>query len=342
MRHVLKHFALGVLKACGAFALSRRLTRGKVRILCYHGISIGDQHEFEPLLFMRAQTFERRLKALKAQGWRIVDLDTAVRELKSGAIVDDTLVLTIDDGWVSTASEAAPLLHRHGMPATLYVTTYYAERPADVFNVALYYLAWKTRLERVTLHTGHAGLDGDYVIKPHWVETARRWIDFGNGQLSWQQRQELLPKITVALGLDPAEVFAADRFRIMDAAQVQSLSKNGMDIQLHTHRHRLPDESLEALRAEIADNQSRLQQWTGERCEHFCYPSGVYTLQQSEWLKEIGLASSTTCDQGYNDAASHPHRLKRVLDRETWSDLEFEAMLSGVTSWWSGSAPPRE
>ncbi len=342
MRHVLKQLLLVVLKACGAFALSRRLTRGKVRILCYHGISIGDQHEFEPLLFMRASTFERRLKALKAQGWRIVSLDTAVRELKAGSLVDDTLVITVDDGWVSTAAEAAPLLARYRMPATLYVTTYYVERRADVFNVALYYLAWKTSLKHVALRTGHAGLDGDYAIKPDWVNVARRWIDFGNGNLSWQQRQELLPKIALALGLDSAEVFASDRFRIVDPAQLKALKDNGMDIQLHTHRHRLPDVSFEALRSEIVDNQSRLEGWTGGRCEHFCYPSGIYTLQQSEWLQQMGLASSTTCDQGTNDATSHPHRLKRILDRETWSDLEFEAMLSGVTSWWSGTAPPRE
>jgi len=345
MRQAVKILVLRILKACGAFTISRRLTRGKIRILCYHGISVGDQHQFEPLLFMRPQTFEKRLRALVAQGWRVVDLGTAVRELRDNKLPNDTVVVTIDDGWVSTAVEAAPLLARHNIPATLYVTTYYAEREADVFNVALYYMAWKTALSRVTLRTGHDELDGDYALKPDWVQAAQHWIKFGNSNLSWEQRQELLGVIARALELDPAEVLAANRFRIVNAQQIKALKDMGIDIQLHTHRHHLPNESFEALQSEILENQQRLEKWIGARCEHFCYPSGVYTMQQSEWLARMGLASSTTCDQGFNDSQSHPHRLKRILDRETWSDLEFEAVMSGVTSWnWrrTETAPPRE
>jgi peptidoglycan/xylan/chitin deacetylase (PgdA/CDA1 family) len=345
MRRALKVLVLRIFKAFGAFALARRVTGAKLRILCYHGISIGDQHEFEPLLYMQPSTFEKRLRNLVAQGWRIVDLTTAVRELREGKIVRDTVVVTIDDGWVSTAVEAAPLLARHGIPATLYVTTYYAERKADVFNVALYYMAWKTKLSRVTLRTGYADIDCEHQLKPSWIETAQRWIEFGNGKLTWEQRQELLRKVAVALELDPDEVFAANRFRIVDAQQIKALKDMGIDIQLHTHRHHLPTESYEALRSEILENQQRLEKWIGARCEHFCYPSGMYTLQQSEWLAQMGLASSTTCDQGFNESLSHPHRLKRILDRDTWCDLEFEAVMSGVTAWFgrrTGTTAPRE
>ncbi len=326
-----RRLLLRTCKCCGLFWLARRVTRRRLRILCYHGISIGDQYLFEPVLFMRVATFVRRMKALIGQGWRIVSLETAVRELVEGRMVDDTVAITIDDGWVSTLTDAAPVLAKFRLPATLYVTTYYAEREADVFNVAVLYMLWKTRLDEVSLHTGHQGLDDVYRICGNALTVGTRWIEFANANLSWQQRQALLVDLARALELDPAEVLAPDRFRILAPDQIRTLSGAGVDIQLHTHRHTLPDSSYEAMEQEVLQNQMLLEQWIGKPCKHFCYPSGAYTIQQSDWLACMGLSSSTTCDPGTNPVGTHPHRLRRILDRDNWSALEFEAALSGLT-----------
>jgi peptidoglycan/xylan/chitin deacetylase (PgdA/CDA1 family) len=326
----LKRSLLVLLRALGLFAIARRLTRDHLRILCYHGISIGDQYEYDPVLFMRREIFERRLRRIRMQGWRVVDLDTAVRELLAGTLQPNTLVITIDDGWFSTYTEALPLLKKYDLPATLYVTTYYAETGRDVFNVVVYYMAKKTRLERVRLTTGYGPLDGEYELKPDFFPVAKRWIDFADRELSAGQRQDLLPVIAHALQVDPVETLANSRFRSMSRTQIRDAAKAGVDIELHTHRHRLPAESIEAMKTEIEENKLRLEDWTGQPCEHFCYPSGDYTVQQSEWLAGLGLRSSTTCDPGENSPGQHPHRLKRVLDRDNWSDVEFDAELSGI------------
>jgi peptidoglycan/xylan/chitin deacetylase (PgdA/CDA1 family) len=326
-RHV-KIALLLVLKYSGILALSRWLTRKDLRILCYHGISVGDQHEFAPLLFMRAATFDLRLKSLLAQGWRVIDLNTAVKELEAGTISERTAVVTIDDGWTSTSTQAARILKRHRVPATLYVTTYYAERRYEVFNVALYYMVWKTSLDVVRLNTGVPALDREYQIKPDGTKAVGEWIEHTRG-LSVERRQEVLMSITRSLGLVPEEVFRDNAFRLVSPEEVRQLARDGIDIQLHTHRHRLPDESLEALKAEIRDNRTRLEAWTGNVCDHFCYPSGIYSAQQAEWLQQAGVRSSTTCDHGHNPKGMHLQKLRRVLDRESWTDLEFEAALSG-------------
>jgi peptidoglycan/xylan/chitin deacetylase (PgdA/CDA1 family) len=322
---------LCAFKIGGLFWLTRYVTRRRLRILCYHGISVGDQHCYEPLLFMRLETFKRRVKVLMDQGWRIVSLDTAVRELREHRVVDNTLVVTIDDGWVSTFTEAAPVLAQFGLPSTLYVTSYYAERDADVFNVVVFYMLWKTKLDRVSLQTGYADIDDRYQLRGNTLAVGTRWIEFANATLTWQQRQALLIELAHALQLDAAEVLAGDRFRIARPNQIRTVLGAGMDIQLHTHRHKLPDSSYEAMEREVIQNKALLEHWTGRTCMHFCYPSGAYTIQQSEWLERMGLASSTTCDPGSNPVGTHPQRLRRILDRDNWSDLEFEAALFGVT-----------
>jgi peptidoglycan/xylan/chitin deacetylase (PgdA/CDA1 family) len=326
----IRRLILTLLRFFGIFSLARWLSRGQLRILCYHGTSIGDQHEFEPLLFMRPEVFDRRLAAIRRQGWRVIDLETAVREFRAGIVRPNSLVLTIDDGWLSTYTGAAPILRKHQLPSTLYVTTYYAERQLDVFNVVLYYMAWKSGLSQVTLDTGYPELDGVHQIRPDARKTVGGWIEFAERSLNAAQRQGLLGSVARSLGLDLADVLAESRFKLMTPEQVADISRFNVDIQLHTHRHRLPDQSLEAMKVEIDENQRRLETWKGGPCLHFCYPSGVYTAQQSDWLEELGLASSTTCDHGHNDVGQHPHRLKRVLDRDNWSDVEFDAALYGV------------
>ena len=46
-------------------------------------------------------------------------------------------------------------------------------------------------------------------------------------------------------------------------------------------------------------------------------------------LKEFDLASATTCDTGLVAPGDSPYALRRFLDGESVSDIEFEAEISG-------------
>ena len=320
-----------LLKCTAIFALSRYLTRDRLRILCYHGISIGDEHDYSPILFMRQSTFARRMRMLAASGWRIVDLDTAVLELTQGRLKKNTIAVTIDDGWLSTFTHAVPVLRNYEIPATLYVTTYYCDKNADVFNVAVYYMLWKTQRASAKLSTGCKELDGEYDLRGDKYSVGTRWIEIAETEMDWQQRQGLLPVIADALGMRSEDVFHGQRFRMMSSDQVTDASRLGIDIQLHTHRHRLPAASVDAMESEVSDNKRLLDVWAKKDCRHFCYPSGRYTVDHPLWLANMGLSSSTTCDPGTNEPGMDPHRLRRILDRETWSEIELEAAMSGYS-----------
>jgi hypothetical protein len=168
--------ALYALKALGTFHLARYLTRRQLRILCYHGFSVADQHEFEPILFMRPEVFRRRMALLRRRGFRVISLQQGLALLRSDAVHNGEVVITIDDGWKSTLAGAAPALREHCLPATLYITSYYTPLQTDVFNVALEYMVWKTTLERVTLRDVHPAVDGEYAVTADRMALAQRWI----------------------------------------------------------------------------------------------------------------------------------------------------------------------
>jgi peptidoglycan/xylan/chitin deacetylase (PgdA/CDA1 family) len=330
LRRAVKLALLFVFRLLGGFVICRLITSNKVRILCYHGISIGDQHIFEPILFMREATFARRMEFLHRKGWRTVSLSDSIAMLESGDIRECPVVVTIDDGWKSTTTHAVPVLARLGIPATLYLTTYYAERGADVFNIALLYLFWKSGRVAADLRFGDETVDGVYDLRDDRRKVALRWIEYAEHHLDWRGRQRFLEAAAVALGLDPRDALAGERFRIMDRVDVARAVDQGIDVELHTHRHRMPGASQREMQREIDDNRRILEEWVGKHCTHFCYPSGLYEPQHPGWLAAAGLRSATTCDPGLCGSDANLLLLPRILDREGWTMLEFEAALSGL------------
>ena len=185
-----KRAFLHLARAVGLFALARRLTANSVRILCYHGISIDDQHEFEPLLFMPREQFVRRLALLAKERWKVVTLDQALLALERGTVNDAPVVITIDDGWKSTITHAVPALQRAGMPATLYVTTQYLASRYEVFDVTFQYMFWKSRRTVLDLRTGVQSLDGVYDLTANRDAVKLKLLAIANRDLDEHGKQK--------------------------------------------------------------------------------------------------------------------------------------------------------
>ena len=124
----------------------------------------------------------------------------------------------------------------------------------------------------------------------------------------------------------------------MTAAEVREVSRGGVDIQLHTHRHRMPRDR-ELFRREILDNINEIREMTGTGAtpSHFCYPCGDYDPVFYTWLRELGVESATTCQPGLAARSTNPFELPRLLDMPTLSSLEIEGWLTGF----SGIFPQR-
>jgi peptidoglycan/xylan/chitin deacetylase (PgdA/CDA1 family) len=129
--------------------------------------------------------------------------------------------------------------------------------------------------------------------------------------------------------MDLDHVLANGRFRLLEAAEIKELSSCGVDIQLHTHTHRLPDDR-DSTAWEIEQNRGAVMRITGVMPRHFCYPSGEYTERHPQWLRQLGVVSGTTCDPGLNAPGGSVMLLKRFLDSDDFNDIAFEAEVCGL------------
>jgi len=139
----LKSGVLSSAKRLGFFTIAKqsKWRQQRLLILCYHGLSMEDEHEWAPGLFISPQLFEQRLKLLR--DYSVLSLKDALERLKEGSLPPASVDITFDDGLYDFRQCAYPLLQQYGFPATVYLTTYYSEKNLPIFPIALGYVLWK-------------------------------------------------------------------------------------------------------------------------------------------------------------------------------------------------------
>jgi peptidoglycan/xylan/chitin deacetylase (PgdA/CDA1 family) len=333
LAHNIKCLLLGVSKYLGLFHLARILTRNKLRILCYHGFSLAGESAFRPKLFMEAKTFRRRMQFISDEGFPVLPLAEALTKLDKGNLPACSTVITIDDGFYSAKCLAIPALQKHSFPATLYVTTYYCAKQNPIFRLVMQYMFWRNQIAQLDLSmlTG-TNIDGITSLEDTSKKKRTLWeiIKYGEATLDEAQRCNLARKLAAVLEVDYQMIVSTRLFNLMNLQELCDLAVAGIDIQLHTHRHNFPTEKGIASK-EILDNKSVLEPVVGRKLRHFCYPSGLWSHQQWAWLSNQGIESAMSCDPGLNDTGTPRMALKRFLDGEHISQIEFEAEMTGFS-----------
>jgi peptidoglycan/xylan/chitin deacetylase (PgdA/CDA1 family) len=325
-----KKAVLHISKWLGLFRLARSFSPPGLRILCYHGFAMGDEAGFRPKLFIRPGTFEKRLSFLSAEKFPVLYLGEALERLRAGTLPAGATVITIDDGFYSVLRCALPLLHEHSLPSTLYVTTYYCVKETPIFRLVVQYLFWKTRDSQLDLAGLAPSLSGTARLDDPDENYRVTWeiIRYGETDLGEEGRVNLARALAERLHVSYDSLLEGRSMSLVTVSELRKMSSAGVDIQLHTHRHRLPDEEP-IVRQEIADNRAVLEPIAGKPLGHLCYPSGIWSEQSWPWLSDLRVQSATTCDPGLNFANTPALALKRFLDGENISQIEFESEMCG-------------
>ena len=330
---MLKQVMLRMLAVAEASGLSRSLSasawrRRRLLILCYHGVSKYDEHEWANY-YIAADTFRRRMQILKDFGCNVLPLSEALTRLHDGTLPERAVAITFDDGFHDYYSVAFPILEEFGFPATLYLTTYYVEFNRPVFDPMCSYLLWKAR--------GQGQLEWPEVLgTPVALDDAGRRGAVAaikqfalQRKLSGREKDDLLARCADRLGLDYQDLCQKRVLHLVTPEEATELATRGADLQYHTHRHRVY-RSRERMFAELEDNRRRIVSYTSKEPRHYCYTGSFYLPQHPGYLREYGIQSATTLDRGLCTVHTDPLLLPRIGDGMALSDLEFRAWLAGT------------
>ena len=290
--------------------------------------SQGDEHHWRPSLYMPPRIFRQRLDILDRGGYSVVPLGEGLRRLRTNDLPPRSVAITFDDGGYNFYSEAFPILKGYQFPVTVYQTTYYSEYQKPVFNLICSYMLWKRRGS--VLQVGkELGLSEPLDLR---TENSRNKIvrDMVLGSeannLTGVAKNDLAARLAELLDIPYDQLEAKRMFQLMNRYEREELAAQGVDFQLHTHRHRTPINEI-LFRKEIQDNRRSLH---SDEAIHFCYPSGVYRPEFLPWLQAEGVVSATTCDSGLATSRTNALLLPRLVDASARSPIEFEAWLAGV------------
>ena len=119
---------------------------------------------------------------------------------------------------------------------------------------------WRSQSRTLDLGGVDPGLAGRFDLS----DPARRSLALdalrnrADGLDSAGERQALLERLYGALGLDFERVRRQRMFTFMSPGEAATLPSQGVDLQLHTHRHRFPGRDPAALADEIESNRASL------------------------------------------------------------------------------------
>jgi peptidoglycan/xylan/chitin deacetylase (PgdA/CDA1 family) len=333
MLRTAKLATLRLLKTSGAFELvaNSRWRRERLLILCYHGISFEDEHQWRPQLYMPAALLEERLEILKAMKCSVLPLGEALARLQARDLPPRSVVITFDDGTYDFYGRAWPLLRKYKFPASVYQTTYYVDHEMPVFNLFCSYLLWKRRGEQLPAPS-ELGLTAEMDLRTEAARhrVVRALIELCEREnLTGRKKNEIATRLAKVLGTDYEALARKRTLQLMNAGEIREIASSGIDIQLHTHRHRTPDDEP-SFRREVAENRDRIEILTGKRATHFCYPGGVCRKEFGDWLGKEEVQSAATCDAGLAERQTNQFLLPRFVDSSTRTRLEFESWLAGV------------
>jgi peptidoglycan/xylan/chitin deacetylase (PgdA/CDA1 family) len=333
---MLKTGKLAALRAAEVSGISGALARSEWRrrrllILCFHGIAMHDENEcFD--MYVTAENLRHSMQMLVQAECTVLPLAEAFTKLKAGDLPPRAVVITFDDGCRDFYTLGFPIVQSFGFPATLYLTTYYMDFNRPVFDPMCSYLLWKGR-ERAYLEWPEV-FEQKVALDDNGRRRAQGQImDYASQHhLSGIEKDGLLRELAKRLNCDYEGLRGRRVLHLMTIDEVRDLVTRGLDIQYHTHRHRM-HRSREGMFRELDKNRDRIAAITNTEPRHFCYPGGFYLPEHTGYLREYGIISAVTCKPGLCTLETDPFLLPRLVVTQSLSDVEFGAWLMGSAEW---------
>jgi peptidoglycan/xylan/chitin deacetylase (PgdA/CDA1 family) len=201
----------------------------------------------------------------------------------------------------------------------------------------LSYLLWKARGRRLDLR--EPAVTCDLASEDARAQAFQAIYRHAQSN-SWdsERKENFLAALARDLGVDYPAIKARRILHLITPAEAQSMQKEGLDLELHTHRHRVP-KNQGLFSRELRDNASMLRDAGAAHPGHFCYPSGSYVPEFAAWLRQENVVSATTCQPGFAQRDSDLYFLPRFLDQEDKPAAEFAGWVSGIAAWMARPQP---
>jgi peptidoglycan/xylan/chitin deacetylase (PgdA/CDA1 family) len=319
----------------GVVAFARRLNRGQVVILTYHGVlNSGEADNFLSHNFVSAGVFEEHL-AYISKHYR----PTALRELiacyeKGVNPPQRAVVITFDDGFANNYTVAYPLLRRHGIPFSIFLTTgLIGQSEAQLWTErvkrSLYYCPSTTvvlEIDGREFSCGGRSADARAAGARRILPTLKR--------LPPSVRNEAVERIEHVCGRPTLRPEERERYDFLTWSQVREMAAGGVDFGSHTVRHPILSTLDDVtLWSEIVESKKKIEDELRQPCDAFAYPNGSpsdFGEREKRALRAAGYRCALSLIGRTNGPHADCYQLGRFNIGRPWVGAMFPAEVSGL------------
>ena len=294
----------------------RRVRKAKYVVLGYHNVGLAGL----PLYCRLPQaTFAEQMKFIKSH-YRVISLPQMLDELAGSRQSGQSIVVTFDDGYVGTYTDAFPVLKQYAIPATVYLTAGLIESEETSWydRIFLQFQQATSDLTIASDSTTPPLLNGFHsrvaaaaaavmYLRSVPDEARRQWCESLDSKIPMPARET--------------------RKAMMSWEQVREMSRAGISFGCHTMTHPVMSRvSPETLDYEIAASKALVEARLSCDVRDFAFPFGKPKdcgQIDANTLTRLGLRSAMTTIVGVNQPGTDCFRLRRMVQGDESSLAMF-------------------
>jgi peptidoglycan/xylan/chitin deacetylase (PgdA/CDA1 family) len=296
-------FAIGFCYsgAC-RFLLSRkmRLKRNWPLVLMYHRVVKENETEgLQPGIFVTADTFDRQVGFITGH-FKLIAMSDFIGSLPNdNSYCGKDIILTFDDGWRDNYLNAFPIIKKHNIPVTIYLTS-------DFIGTS--YLFWfqeiSSILSRDKSQNKKLAETITTVLNKYFLSEAAKILLNENIESLLDDPDRFIEMMKI---LDSAVIFEItsemkkisggqpiqnnDERQLLNWGEISKMNRAGADFGSHGLTHRLLDSlDTDEVDKELVESKKAIESKLGKPVGSLTYPNGNYNDKIEKQVEKAGYA----------------------------------------------------
>jgi peptidoglycan/xylan/chitin deacetylase (PgdA/CDA1 family) len=315
----------------GAGNLTKYFYSGRGHILMLHRVipSSGKERIHNHLsLEISPEQLENIIDFFKRKDYSFISLDNLPAWLENNHKTSKKfLIFTFDDGYKDNLDYAYPVLKKHNIPFTIYITSSFPDGHAIIWWYILEDLILNNNKIQFTFSNGSVN------INCHNHSNKERAFTYIRGLITRLDDKNLEKDLAGLFFKYGFNTHKYNRELTLNWNEIYELSKDPLvTIGAHTLNHyNLCNLSDKQSFNEIKESQRLIEHNINIKVKHFCYPLGKYGTREIEYVKKSNYLTATTTETAniFYNHLDHLLALPRITINALTNEKVLNLMING-------------
>ncbi|MFW6275812.1 MAG: polysaccharide deacetylase family protein [bacterium] len=320
-----------ILNYSGIGQLTKSFYSGKGQILMLHRVIpwSGKERIHNHLsLEISPERLVNIIEFFKKKDYSFISLDELPAWLENNYRTSRKFVIfTFDDGYKDNLDFAYPVLKKHNVPFTIYITSSFPDRKAIIWWYILEDLILRNNKIQYTFSSGSVNINCQNYIKKEKAFACLRGLIT---QLDDKNLENELAGFFFKYGFSVHEY---NNELTLSWNSISQLSKDPLVIiGAHTLNHyNLCSLSDEQSYHEIIGSKNRIEAKINYKIKHFSYPLGKYGTREMEFVNKSNYLTATTIKTAnvFYNHVDHLFALPRISINALTDEMVLNLMVKG-------------